>query len=121
MYDNKTTPGGKAIPFQCAIRLELDMGKKLFGSDDRPIGVLSRVYCKKNKVSIPFRNCVVQVEFDKGLIRLFGLLDILTTIGVVKQAGAWYSYKDEKFQSKDFSSICSKILEEINSKKVDEK
>ena len=117
MYEQKTTPGGKAIPFQCAIRLELDLGKKLFDEKDQPIGVLSRVYCKKNKISPPFRHCVVQVEFSKGLNRLYNLLDILETLEIVKLNGAWYSYGEEKFQSKDFPNISSKILEDLQKEK----
>jgi recombination protein RecA len=116
MYDDKTTPGGKAIPFQCAVRLELNVGKKIFDSDDQPIGVLSRVYCKKNKVSIPFRTCGIQVEFDKGLNRLFGWLDLLVNLGIVAQGGAWYTWGDKKFQSKNFAEICPEIIASLQIK-----
>jgi recombination protein RecA len=117
-WNPKTTPGGKAIPFQCAVRIELDTSKKLFDSDDQPIGVLSRIQIVKNKVSIPFRKCVIQVDFDKGLNRFFGLLDLLVTLEIVKQGGAWYSYNEEKFQAKDFDKIYERILVDITSKKT---
>jgi len=113
MWNPKTTPGGKAIPFQCAVRLELDLGKKLFDDNDQPEGVISRVYCKKNKVSIPFRNCTLQIDFKRGLTRTSGLLDMLEKFGLVELKGAWYNYKDIKFQRGDFDKHYEKILGDI--------
>ena len=119
-YNPKTTPGGKAIPFQCAVRVELDVGKKLFDSKDQPTGVLSRAFCAKNKVAVPFKRTVIHVEFNKGLNRLHGFLDALVSKGIVQLGGAWYTYKEEKFQSKTFPEIAPKILADLQEKVIPE-
>jgi len=113
MWNPKTTPGGKAIPFQSSLRLELEMGKKKLDDNDQPIGVITRVRCQKNKISIPFRHTVVEIDFRRGLNRYSGLLDTLVNMGVVELKGSWYSFGEEKFQKGDFDLLADKILSSI--------
>ena len=46
----------------------------------------------KNKVAPPFRQARFDVMYDSGISREGGILDMGTTLGIVKKAGTWYSY-----------------------------
>lgn len=69
--DPTTTPGGRAIPYACSLRLVLGEPrqlKKLINGTEQVYGVL--VYCKtiKNKVARPWRKIEFEIHFGKGLV-----------------------------------------------------
>lgn len=56
--DDKTTPGGKAIPFHASIRLRLSHYKNVnegTGADKKMVGRIVKCEVKKNKVAPPMR------------------------------------------------------------------
>jgi len=69
--DPTTTPGGRAIPYACSLRLVLGEPrqiKKTINGVEQVVGVL--VYCKtiKNKVARPWRKIEFEIHFGKGLV-----------------------------------------------------
>ncbi len=44
-------------------------------------------------------------DFNRGIDDYSSWLDVLKENGIIKQSGAWYSYNDEKFQSKEFPAF----------------
>lgn len=100
----KTTPGGRALPFNASMRIEYKQtGNKRTSTIDpltgEPADVVSQttvqVTCTKNKVGKPFRTCEVRVRYGKGFSQAFSVLDILTKHKALKKKGAWYSVPPE--------------------------
>lgn len=111
--NQKVTPGGGGITYQSSMRLCLSPRGKLKHKDTNTvIGVMSMVTTVKNRFAPPFRNCDMEILFNKGMSRHSGLISLLTNLGIIKLgSGGWYEIigKDEKFQSKDLPEIWEKL------------
>lgn len=121
MYGNpETTTGGNALKYYASVRLDIrriDSLKK----DDQDIGNRVRVKIAKNKVAPPFRMAEFDIIYGKGICRLGSILDVAVNLDIVKKAGAWFSYNEEKLgqgrdKSKEFLEANPNILEEIETK-----
>jgi len=91
-----TTPGGKALKFYASVRLEMKQKEKIKDSSGEVIAIKALVNCVKNKVSQPFRKVEIEIEFGKGISRVGELVDYGAELGIIKKAGAWYSYGEER-------------------------
>ena len=58
------------------------------------IGSRVRAKVVKNKVASPFRTAEFDIMFDHGISREGNLIDIGVELGLVKKAGAFFSYGD---------------------------
>jgi recombination protein RecA len=110
--DPWTTSGGKAIPFHASVRLRL----KSIGQikvKDNIIGIKTRAQVIKNRMGPPLKSVDYDIYFESGIDDFGGWLNVMKDYGIVKQAGAWYTYvnketgEEVKFQSKDFESTIS--------------
>ena len=50
----------------------------------------------KNKVAPPFKEAFVEIMYGEGISKTGELIKIATDLDIIKKAGAWYSYNDEK-------------------------
>jgi recombination protein RecA len=91
----ETTTGGNALKFYASVRLDIRRIETLKNGDEA-IGNRVRVKVVKNKVAPPFRQAEFDVMYDSGISREGGILDMGTTLGIVKKAGTWYSYGEER-------------------------
>jgi recombination protein RecA len=112
----KVTPGGGGFPFQSSVRIELlnPTPIKLEGKN-RPIGVQLHTKVTKNSVAPPFGVANINLYWARGVDKFSGLIDILKDQEVITLSGAWYSWGEKKFQSKDFEEFVRKnpgILED---------
>ena len=108
--DPWTTSGGKAIPFHASVRLRLKSVGQIKIKDEI-IGIKTRAQVIKNRMGPPLKMIDYDIYFDSGIDDLGGWLNVMKDYGIVKQAGAWYTYvnkasgEEHKFQSKDFAKL----------------
>ena len=50
----------------------------------------------KNKVAPPFKQAEFDIMYGKGISREGGLIDVGVEAGLVRKAGAWYTYEGDQ-------------------------
>ncbi|WP_270344969.1 recombinase RecA [Lactococcus petauri] len=120
----ETTPGGRALKFYASVRLDVRGSTKIeegSGDNKTAIGKLTKIKVVKNKVAPPFKVALVDIMFGEGISKTGELLTIAVEEGIVKKAGAWFSYNDEKIgqgaeKAKSFLKDNPEIFNEIDRK-----
>jgi recombination protein RecA len=91
----EVTPGGRALKFYSSVRIDtrriesIKLGNELVGNKVR-----ARVV--KNKVAPPFRVAEFDIMFSKGISKEADVLDLGTNLEIIRKAGAFYSYGDQR-------------------------
>lgn len=99
--DPTTFTGGKGQKFYASYRLSVSRAGWLGGKDfDKRTGYNVKIRTEKNKTFRPFQTCEIPFYFTGIIDLLAGLLDIAIDLKVIHKAGAWYTYKDERWQGK---------------------
>jgi len=118
MFGNpETTSGGMALKFYSSVRIEVRKAAQIKKAD-KFIG--NRVRCKivKNKVSPPFQNCEFDIMYNEGISIAGDMIDLGVEKGIIKKAGASYSYGEEKLgvgreNAKDYLRSNKKLMDRI--------
>ena len=87
--DKHTRSGGKALDFYASQALWLSLmktNKQVVSKIDRAVSLTIRARCKKNKISLPLRECEFNLRFGYGIEDLDAGVDFLTKIGKEKLA-----------------------------------
>jgi recombination protein RecA len=96
MFGNpETTPGGRALKFYSSMRLEIRRSDQIKAGTDI-VGMRAKVTVRKNKVAPPFRSAEFDLMWSEGISRSGGLLDVGTEMGLIKKAGAHFSFGDTR-------------------------
>lgn len=91
----EVTPGGRALKFYSSVRIDLRRGDAIKqGSDIVGTKVKARVV--KNKVAPPFRSAEFDIMFNHGISKQGDLIDLGVAAGLVKKAGAFFTYGETK-------------------------
>jgi hypothetical protein len=79
--------GGRALDFYASIALwlaHIETLKREINKVKRPYGVTIRAKCKKNKISLPFRECDFEFIFGYGIEDLGASIEWLKSINRLK-------------------------------------
>ena len=91
----ETTPGGRALKFYASVRLDI---RRIEAIKDglEVVGNRTRVKVVKNKCAPPFRQAEFDIMYGRGISREGSVVDLGVDLGIVKKAGAWYTYEGEQ-------------------------
>lgn len=102
-----TTSGGKAIGYHASTRIRLVQMGKIKNNEGEIIGTKVQATVFKNRIGPPHRVADFEIYFNRGIDDTNAWLNKMKDTGLVKQAGAWYTYTDPetgeetRFQSKE--------------------
>ena len=121
-WNPETTTGGNALKFYASQRLDIRRKEKLesgTGDDKEAYGNKVKVKVVKNKIAPPFREVEIDVLFNEGISHAGELLDIGAARGIIKKAGAFYSYGETRLgqgseNARDFLKANEKMMQEID-------
>ena len=116
----EVTPGGRALKFYSSVRIDLRRTESIKQGSEI-IGSRVRARVVKNKIAAPFRVTEFDIMFNQGISKMGDLLELGVNQGILKKAGAFYSYGDTRLgqgreNSKDFLIQHPEIAESIEAR-----
>ena len=120
----ETTTGGKALKFYASVRLDIRRIETLKDGTEA-VGNRTRIKVVKNKMSPPFKVAEFDILYGIGISREGSLIDLGVEQGIVRKAGAWYTYEGDqlgqgKENARNFLRDNDDVANEIE-KKIKEK
>jgi recombination protein RecA len=91
----ETTTGGKALKFYASVRLDIRRIETLKDGTEA-VGNRTRVKVVKNKMSPPFKTAEFDILYGVGISKEGSLIDLGVEQGIVRKAGAWYTYEGDQ-------------------------
>ncbi len=91
----EVTPGGRALKFYSSVRIEIRRTESL-KQGTVIIGNRVKARIVKNKVAPPFRTAEFEILFNQGISRESDIIDLGVEMGIVKKAGAFFSYGETR-------------------------
>ncbi|NRQ50342.1 recombinase RecA [Aeromicrobium sp. YC3-14] len=121
----ETTTGGKALKFYASVRLDVRRIETLKDGTDM-VGNRTRVKVVKNKLAPPFKQAEFDIMYGQGISREGSLIDVGVDIGLVRKAGAWYTYEGDqlgqgKEKSRQFLKDNPDLAEELEKRIMEAK
>jgi len=116
----EVTPGGRSLKFYSSVRIDLRRTESI-KQGNLAIGSHIRARIVKNKVAPPFRSAEFDIMFDHGISKEGNLIDLGVELGLVKKAGAFFSYGDVRLgqgreNAKQYLSENPELAQEIEQK-----
>jgi len=123
----ETTTGGNALKFYASVRLDIrKIGTTKEGGNGEDLtGNRVKVKVAKNKMAPPFKTVEFDIIYGEGISKAGEIVDIGSELGIIKKAGSWFSYGDNKLgQGRDTVVTLLKdnpeLMDELEAKIKDE-
>ena len=116
----ETTPGGRALKFYSAYRIDVRRIGQLKDGEDI-VGQRVRAKIVKNKIAPPFRIAEFDMMHTHGISYEGDILDLGVKHGVVNRSGSWFKYGETylgqgKEKARNFLMEDATVTEEITQK-----
>ena len=113
----EVTPGGRALKFYSSVRIDLRRIETI-KQQTEAVGTRVRAKVVKNKVAPPFKQAEFDIMFSLGISKVGDLLDLGTTMNLLRKSGANYSFGETKLgqgreNAKEFLKTHPEIAEEL--------
>ena len=98
VLSHNTTPGGRALPYFCSVRVSLNggsAGEK--NSDGERITKIVKATVVKNKTYPPFKTAEFSIKFGEGIDKVESLVQASIDNGIFEKSGAWVKLYGESF------------------------
>ena len=121
MYGNpETTTGGKALKFYASVRIDIRRAEAI-GSGNSISGNTVKIRIVKNKVSPPYKQCVVDIIYGKGISRLGEIADLGAQFEILKKVGSWFEYEGNRLANgrdnfKNYLELHPELADELEKK-----
>jgi recombination protein RecA len=115
----EVTPGGRALKFYSSVRIDLRRGDSIKQGTEM-VGARVKARVVKNKVAPPFRSAEFDIMFNHGISKEGNLVDLGVATGLIKKAGAFFTYGDTKLgqgreNAKDYLRQHSELASQLES------
>lgn len=108
----ETTSGGKALKFYASVRLDVRR-KEAVKEGEKVIGQIMKIKAVKNKVAAPYRETLVELNYENGIDMDKDAIAYAIKEGVIVQAGAWYKYNGENYRKDGLMEILPQVREDL--------
>lgn len=109
MFGNpETTTGGNALKFYASVRLDIRRIAAIKEGND-VVGNRTKVKVVKSKVAPPFKEVEFDIMYNEGISKTGDALDLAVNMGIIKKAGAWFTYGEDRFQGRE--QLRQKLME----------
>ena len=109
------TPGGKALPFACSVRLRLaNLGKLSVtrSGQKEVVGMKCQAQVIKNRCGPCYRTAAYEIHYDSGIQDLSSWLNYMKTYGLITGDKSGYVFKRTNGEKLDFNT--EKFVELMN-------
>jgi recombination protein RecA len=101
MFGNpETTTGGNALKFYASVRMDIRRIAAIKDTDS-VIGNRTKVKIVKSKIAPPFKEVEFDILYNEGISKAGDIIDLSVNNGIIKKAGAWFTYGEDRFQGRE--------------------
>lgn len=100
--DDRVPTGGEALSYYSTNRIKVEGGEsktsRIVNDDGLVIGHKCEFEVVKNKLSVPWRTAAIDLVYGVGYDYIKEIAVLGADLGIIKQSGMWYYYKEDKYQ-----------------------
>jgi recombination protein RecA len=124
VYGNpETTTGGKALKFYASIRIDIRRAEAI-GSGNAISGNTVKIKIVKNKVAPPFKQCLVDIIYGKGICKNSELAELGVQFEILTKSGSWFEYEGNRLANgkenfKNYLDLHPELAQELEKKIIE--